>query len=328
MVFSSHLPFYLDPPPNWQQHQQHQLQANGVDPQNAQLPPLPPPPHVGGGGGIRAGSMADRARLARGPLPEQAQKCPRCDSTNTKFCYYNNYSLSQPRHFCKACRRYWTRGGNLRNVPVGGGCRRNKKNKNNSSKSSSAAAAPSPTTTTSNSPKAISPEFSGSLPLQQTPHLPFLTSLPNFSQFGNLGLNFSGIHGHHLGGGGTSMAPTQIDLGLHHHQQQFPFFENPTGLYPFPGSEGIAAASSHYATQLSERGSAESDRVSQMATVKAENNNNLGLGGLNLSRPMILGVSEINDNNNGNNHNQFWGGNNWGASDLTGLNSSATNHLL
>ncbi|KAL6992538.1 hypothetical protein U1Q18_010648 [Sarracenia purpurea var. burkii] len=54
-------------------------------------------------------------------------KCPRCDSSNTKFCYYNNYSLSQPRHFCKACKRYWTRGGNLRNVPVGGASRKNKR---------------------------------------------------------------------------------------------------------------------------------------------------------------------------------------------------------
>ncbi|EYU43384.1 hypothetical protein ABFS82_08G141000 [Erythranthe guttata] len=53
--------------------------------------------------------------------------CPRCNSTNTKFCYYNNYSLSQPRHFCKSCKRYWTRGGTLRNVPVGGGFRRNKR---------------------------------------------------------------------------------------------------------------------------------------------------------------------------------------------------------
>ncbi|KAL6011110.1 hypothetical protein ACLOJK_001554 [Asimina triloba] len=61
------------------------------------------------------------------PQPEQALKCPRCDSTNTKFCYYNNYSLSQPRYFCKACRRYWTKGGSLRNVPVGGGCRKNKR---------------------------------------------------------------------------------------------------------------------------------------------------------------------------------------------------------
>ncbi|WOL16267.1 dof zinc finger protein DOF3.2-like isoform X1 [Canna indica] len=67
--------------------------------------------------------------------PEQPLKCPRCESTNTKFCYYNNYSLSQPRYFCKACRRYWTKGGSLRNVPVGGGYRKNKKS--NSSKKSS-----------------------------------------------------------------------------------------------------------------------------------------------------------------------------------------------
>ncbi|GFZ03035.1 Dof-type zinc finger DNA-binding family protein [Actinidia rufa] len=63
---------------------------------------------------------------------QQALKCPRCDSSNTKFCYYNNYSLSQPRHFCKACKRYWTRGGTLRNVPVGGGCRKNKRIKRSS----------------------------------------------------------------------------------------------------------------------------------------------------------------------------------------------------
>nr|GEZ76571.1 DOF zinc finger protein DOF5.4-like [Tanacetum cinerariifolium] len=59
----------------------------------------------------------------------QALKCPRCDSSNTKFCYYNNYNLSQPRHFCKSCRRYWTKGGVLRNVPVGGGCRKTKRSK-------------------------------------------------------------------------------------------------------------------------------------------------------------------------------------------------------
>ncbi|XP_010444508.1 PREDICTED: dof zinc finger protein DOF5.7 [Camelina sativa] len=58
---------------------------------------------------------------------QQTLKCPRCNSPNTKFCYYNNYSLSQPRHFCKSCRRYWTRGGALRNVPIGGGCRKTKK---------------------------------------------------------------------------------------------------------------------------------------------------------------------------------------------------------
>ncbi|XP_022970445.1 dof zinc finger protein DOF2.1-like [Cucurbita maxima] len=74
------------------------------------------------------------------PQPEQALKCPRCDSTNTKFCYYNNYSLSQPRYFCKSCRRYWTQGGTLRNVPVGGGCRKNKRSSSSSSSSSAIAA--------------------------------------------------------------------------------------------------------------------------------------------------------------------------------------------
>ncbi|KAJ0989078.1 hypothetical protein J5N97_007434 [Dioscorea zingiberensis] len=64
------------------------------------------------------------------PPHDQALKCPRCDSTHTKFCYYNNYSLSQPRYFCKTCRRYWTKGGSLRNVPVGGGCRKNKRSGN------------------------------------------------------------------------------------------------------------------------------------------------------------------------------------------------------
>ncbi|XP_061348172.1 dof zinc finger protein DOF1.2-like [Gastrolobium bilobum] len=63
------------------------------------------------------------------PSIEIAPNCPRCASTNTKFCYYNNYSLSQPRYFCKGCRRYWTKGGSIRNVPVGGGCRKNRRGK-------------------------------------------------------------------------------------------------------------------------------------------------------------------------------------------------------
>ncbi|KAI3462148.1 hypothetical protein Pfo_018811 [Paulownia fortunei] len=73
-------------------------------------------------------SSTGRKTTSAGPQ-EPALKCPRCDSANTKFCYYNNYSLTQPRHFCKTCRRYWTKGGALRNVPIGGGCRKNKKMK-------------------------------------------------------------------------------------------------------------------------------------------------------------------------------------------------------
>ncbi|KAG2249107.1 hypothetical protein Bca52824_088735 [Brassica carinata] len=44
--------------------------------------------------------------------------CPRCNSKNTKFCYYNNYSVSQPRYKYNNCRRYWTDGRALRNIPI------------------------------------------------------------------------------------------------------------------------------------------------------------------------------------------------------------------
>jgi hypothetical protein len=71
---------------------------------------------INGGGGGGSGS--------RPQIKAQASNCPRCNSSHTKFCYYNNYSLSQPRFFCKTCRRYWTEGGSLRNVPVGGGSRK------------------------------------------------------------------------------------------------------------------------------------------------------------------------------------------------------------
>nr|CAD1825227.1 unnamed protein product [Ananas comosus var. bracteatus] len=59
--------------------------------------------------------------------PDKIVPCPRCDSLDTKFCYFNNYNVSQPRHFCKNCQRYWTAGGSLRNVPVGAGRRKTNK---------------------------------------------------------------------------------------------------------------------------------------------------------------------------------------------------------
>ncbi|CAL5013132.1 unnamed protein product [Urochloa decumbens] len=77
---------------------------------------------------------------AQAGQPAEGDPCPRCESTDTKFCYYNNYNTSQPRHFCKGCRRYWTKGGTLRNVPVGGGTRK----KPSSSPPSSYAAAAKP----------------------------------------------------------------------------------------------------------------------------------------------------------------------------------------
>ncbi|XP_073280994.1 cyclic dof factor 4-like [Primulina huaijiensis] len=58
--------------------------------------------------------------------PDKIIPCPRCKSMETKFCYFNNYNVNQPRHFCKGCQRYWTAGGALRNVPVGAGRRKTK----------------------------------------------------------------------------------------------------------------------------------------------------------------------------------------------------------
>uniref|UniRef100_I1NM78 Dof-type domain-containing protein n=1 Tax=Oryza glaberrima TaxID=4538 RepID=I1NM78_ORYGL len=58
--------------------------------------------------------------------PDKILPCPRCNSMETKFCYFNNYNVHQPRHFCRNCQRYWTAGGAMRNVPVGAGRRRNK----------------------------------------------------------------------------------------------------------------------------------------------------------------------------------------------------------
>ncbi|CAN8313179.1 unnamed protein product [Cochlearia groenlandica] len=58
--------------------------------------------------------------------PDKILPCPRCNSLDTKFCYYNNYNVNQPRHFCRNCQRYWTSGGSMRTVPVGSGRRKNK----------------------------------------------------------------------------------------------------------------------------------------------------------------------------------------------------------
>ncbi|XP_037488032.1 dof zinc finger protein DOF3.1-like [Triticum dicoccoides] len=89
---------------------------------------------------------------------QQRLECPRCSSSDTKFCYYNNYSTTQPRHYCRTCRRYWTHGGTLRNVPVGGACRRAGKRRK---------ASADPQTPSSNS-------------LAQQPDLQDTRSLPDF----------------------------------------------------------------------------------------------------------------------------------------------------
>ncbi|XP_020214911.1 dof zinc finger protein DOF2.2 [Cajanus cajan] len=307
MVFSS-IPVFVDPP-NWQQQPNHP-QANGSD--NTQLlPPLPPQQHHVGGsvGSIRPGSMADRARLAKIPPPEAALKCPRCESTNTKFCYFNNYSLSQPRHFCKTCRRYWTRGGALRNVPVGGGCRRNKKNKRSRSKSPASSEKQTLSGSSSSIPSAgtTTHDLSGQLP--QPPNLPFMSSLHNLNRYavGNMGLGLRDIHeqNNHIGfqiGGNSAAAGGGMDQWR---LQEVPFlngFESASGgSYPFQ-NESIEAASALVGNI------ATNSRVSQMPSVKMEES-----GAMNLSRAP-LSVSE---------NNQYYS---W--IDMSGLASSSANHLL
>ncbi|NP_001356786.1 dof zinc finger protein [Zea mays] len=102
----------------------------------APAPSLAPGGLLGGGAPAPLAGAGSTERRAR-PQKEKALNCPRCNSTNTKFCYYNNYSLQQPRYFCKTCRRYWTEGGSLRNVPVGGGSRKNKRSSSSASASAS-----------------------------------------------------------------------------------------------------------------------------------------------------------------------------------------------
>ncbi|MED6167397.1 hypothetical protein PIB30_002367 [Stylosanthes scabra] len=107
------------------------------------LPPTPPPPSSSSSTPTTTTTVvAATSSNSSENHHQQNLRCPRCDSSNTKFCYYNNYNLTQPRHFCKTCRRYWTKGGALRNVPIGGGCR---KNKNIGVSNSSAAKASSST---------------------------------------------------------------------------------------------------------------------------------------------------------------------------------------
>uniref|UniRef100_A0ACD5YMG4 Uncharacterized protein n=1 Tax=Avena sativa TaxID=4498 RepID=A0ACD5YMG4_AVESA len=276
MVFPP-APAYLDPP-NWnnQQGQQPRPTTDGAGGGDAQQQHMPVGPTAGtasqpeagglpssslaneaaGGQPARPKSMTERARMARVPQPEPALKCPRCDSTNTKFCYYNNYSLSQPRHFCKACRRYWTRGGALRTVPVGGGCRRNKRSSKSSAASSSkpssssarqlaggASSMPSTAASTNLGPTgAMIPSGLSSM----SHHLPFLGTMhppgPNLGLAFSVGLPPLGMQQRqHMDGGGVDQFPLVSGGGStfgasleqwrvqqqQPHQQQFPFLELP-----------------------------------------------------------------------------------------------------
>ncbi|KAJ0966189.1 hypothetical protein J5N97_027327 [Dioscorea zingiberensis] len=92
--------------------------------------------------------MEKQRELLKKKSEEAPKKCPRCESMQTKFCYFNNYSPSQPRHFCKSCKRYWTDGGALRDVPHGGATeRRPKRLRKSTSTTSSSSFSPSPSLT-------------------------------------------------------------------------------------------------------------------------------------------------------------------------------------
>ncbi|XP_059315237.1 dof zinc finger protein DOF2.4-like [Lycium ferocissimum] len=298
MVFSS-FPVYLDHPNLHQLQQQpdHQQGNPGLD--NPQLPPLLPPTQMGGGlGSIRPGSMVDRARMAKLPLPEAGLKCPRCESSNTKFCYYNNYNLLQPRHFCKNCRRYWTKGGALRNVPVGGGCRRNKRSKssnnnNNNSKATGGGQMGNSNTTTRASPSSCSMEMTGHHFSQaSTQFTPLMAAFQNLNNYGGFQPPL-GEMGFQIGSTNNSnnLLPS-LAANFEHH---------PTNLYPnFQADQGTSIEASNGVSQ-----------------VKMEDNNRQGMN----STKQFLGTLE---------NNQYWGGAN--ANSWTGFstlnNSSTTSHLL
>ncbi|GFZ11002.1 DNA binding with one finger 2.4 [Actinidia rufa] len=320
MNFSS-IPAYLDPS-NWQQQPNAQLgsgSGSGSGSGGNCLPPPPPPLQGGGGSGsIRPGSLADRARLANIPMPEAALKCPRCESTNTKFCYFNNYSLAQPRHFCKTCRRYWTRGGALRSVPVGGGCRRNKKSKGNSSKSPATGDRQTSTSISGGSTSGASFTSTATL-LGLTPQIPPLRFMAPPSQLteyggGETGLNYSGIPATSdmnmnfqllgsgsLGGGsgsyGSGYGPwAGLDL--------------PYGLYPFQGSTSVPSS---YVGEFNQVRPKISDLgLTQPGSVKMEENGQE----MNLSR-QFSGIQ-------GNDHYSWTGNPAW--TDFSGFSSSSTTH--
>ncbi|WVZ61068.1 hypothetical protein U9M48_010996, partial [Paspalum notatum var. saurae] len=361
--------------------------------QNHQLPPVPPPgalmaprpdlPIVvaasgagagstGGGGGptggssVRPNSMTERARLAKIPQPEPGLKCPRCESTNTKFCYFNNYSLSQPRHFCKTCRRYWTRGGALRNVPVGGGCRRNKRTKSSksSNNSSSAASASGTGGTSSSTSSSTATGGSGAAAaaamMAPQGQLPFLASLHHplggdhystgASRLGFPGLSSLDPLDYQLGATGAAIGLEQWRLPQI--QQQFPFLSRPdavvlppmSGIYSFD-MEGHGDAAGFAAGQMlgGSKVPGSAGLITQMASVKMEDNppstamtssprEFLGLPGNLQFWGGGNGASGGNNGGTANNNNNVGGGGGAVAPgsnwvDLSGFNSSSSGNV-
>ncbi|XP_021752345.1 dof zinc finger protein DOF3.4-like [Chenopodium quinoa] len=172
-----------------------------------------------------AGERAVRAQQMGAPLPPVEQQdplpCPRCTSTNTKFCYYNNYNFSQPRHFCKSCRRYWTHGGTLRDIPVGGGSRKTAKRSRTSSSLVTS-------TTSTSSGVSIGPGLEP-IPVSQQA-TPVYVSLPSTTAGGGVGGGFtsllsSGGPGGILALGGFGLGLDDVGFGLGRGVWAFPHHE-------------------------------------------------------------------------------------------------------
>ncbi|CAN6904506.1 unnamed protein product [Brassica oleracea] len=331
MVFSS-LPVNQFDSHNWQQQGNTQQLDRVTSDQN----PLPqfssPPGSQAGSSQARENSMVERARIAKIPLPEAALKCPRCESTNTKFCYFNNYNLTQPRHFCKTCRRYWTRGGALRNVPVGGGFRRNKRSK---PKSTVVVSADNNNTSSSLSCHTRYSSPSKFLSYGQLPG--FNSNFPILPPFQSLGdYTMSG-----MSSSGGILDPWRISSMQQ--VQQSPFLINTKGLeessnvmYPsLEVNEGVSHAipqqeSSDYSNQLRYKPltdmASRVDQTAQARYVKAEENDRGGYGVNNLSRNFLgnINIKPVEENDGY----TSWGGSSNISSSWTGFTSNnSTGHL-
>ncbi|XP_019170254.1 PREDICTED: dof zinc finger protein DOF1.4 isoform X2 [Ipomoea nil] len=223
------------------------------------------------------------------PPNQQALKCPRCDSSNTKFCYYNNYSLSQPRHFCKACKRYWTRGGTLRNVPVGGGCRKNKRIKRPS-------AAPPSASSSATHDHHISASSSSTPNLQVQAQMdhhinPLLYGLPT-STPSELGLSFPRLFSSRV----SNFEGTISGYDHHHHHMGLGFSSSsPSGL--LGGENGFANNTSNNSLLSSYHGGSSSSSTSTLASLIAsslhQGANNNGFHGLSPYGEMQVGSGNM-----------------------------------
>ena len=89
------------------EHQTDSEDEEDTRPSKAKVAKKAPAASAGGGGG--------RAKL---PRPEGTAHCPRCNSDNTKFCYYNNYNIKQPRYLCKVRSRTITAAGTVHVSPL------------------------------------------------------------------------------------------------------------------------------------------------------------------------------------------------------------------